>query len=114
MKRKLEYEVIKIQENYILVRITKQTHRCEELTKTGNVFRASNKHRLTSASSPQGDSANNTFIRGDASQYDNDIIWIYNKYYPKFKQAVEEYNKENQPCKKTSNTKPLTSKKTKS
>lgn len=100
MKRKLEYEVIKIQENYILVRITKQTHRCEELTKTGNVFRASNKHRLTSASSPQGDSANNTFVRGSSKRYDKELIWIYNKYYPKFKQAVEEYNKGDQPCKK--------------
>lgn len=89
-----EYKHIKIIVNGLDVKITEQTHRGVNFGyDSDKCFICSNGMRLLSVYRPEAENTQ-VFLRGDATEYDNDVIYFRNdEHLNKFIIAVDEYNK---------------------
>lgn len=93
--RHIEIEVVKVNDNEVIFKISKQTHRdfefCQQIN--SNKFFASNGYKLISYSLPAFSlEAHELFCQGDLINHDNSRIGCNFKDFAKICEAITEYN----------------------
>lgn len=90
--REIQIEILPDGEHFV---ISKQTHRCDEFTPTGNVFTSSDGFRIVSSLFPSSSYDNGMAMRGaDKSRDENHMRIPSNGWLKKLQKALDEYNSE--------------------
>ena len=94
--RHIELAVVKVEGERVTFRIAEQTHREEEFTPNGREFKSSCGFFLSSQSAPEvGECLQTLFVRGWASNADDNKITVPLIAFAKIMQAITEYNETN-------------------
>lgn len=94
-KRHIEIEVVKVNDNYVIFKIAKQTHREYEFCQQSNLnkFFASNGYKLVSYYLPSFNSESHAlFCQGELVQHDDNEVDCTFEDFAKICEAITEYN----------------------
>lgn len=94
-KRHIEIEVVKVEDNKVTFKISKQTHRnkqfCQQIN--SNEFFASNGYKLVSYANPAFNLySHELFCQGEFTEYNNNEIDCNFEDFAKICEAITEYN----------------------
>ena len=97
-KRCIELAVVKVEDNKVIFKITKQTHKENEFCQQSNhnEFIASNGYKLLSYAMPAFNLySHELFCQGEFTEYNNDEIDCNLEDFAKICEAITEYNTTN-------------------